>query len=356
MVPDAGVPAVVAPRTTTGAGPRVSSGRRTPRRTGTGAARRVRGRRVPHGVPRPDGTAALVFRRALRGPGTGPRAPGEGQDRTRGRRCARVRTGGTPGIRKGRADYRDGHGADSPRSREPARLRARPGCPGCDQAGEQRGARCPRRPGCWRRSPRPRAGANRYPDLAVTGLTARLADEFGLDAARIAVGCGSVSLCQQLVSITCRGARRRGRLRVAVVRVVPDRDPGPGSDEADRAAGRGVPPRPRRDGRRGHAADPARVRLQPEQPDRDGGAPRRVRAVPRRGRPGRARRARRGLPRVRDRPRRRRRQRPARRATPTSSCCAPSPRPTGWPACAWATRWGRRRWRRRCGRSVRRSP
>ena len=48
------------------------------------------------------------------------------------------------------------------------------------------------------------AGANRYPDLSVTGLTLRLADEFGLDPARIAVGCGSVSLCQQLVAITCR--------------------------------------------------------------------------------------------------------------------------------------------------------
>jgi histidinol-phosphate aminotransferase len=48
------------------------------------------------------------------------------------------------------------------------------------------------------------AAVNRYPDLSVTGLTVRLADEFGLDPARIAVGCGSVSLCQQLVSITCR--------------------------------------------------------------------------------------------------------------------------------------------------------
>jgi histidinol-phosphate aminotransferase len=48
------------------------------------------------------------------------------------------------------------------------------------------------------------AAGNRYPDLAVTGLTTRLADDFGLDFARVAVGCGSVSLCQQLVSITCR--------------------------------------------------------------------------------------------------------------------------------------------------------
>ncbi|GAA3054096.1 histidinol-phosphate transaminase [Pseudonocardia yunnanensis] len=44
---------------------------------------------------------------------------------------------------------------------------------------------------------------NRYPDLAVTGLTARLSEHLGVDTERIAVGCGSVSLCQQLVQATC---------------------------------------------------------------------------------------------------------------------------------------------------------
>ncbi|GEL16534.1 histidinol-phosphate transaminase [Pseudonocardia asaccharolytica] len=48
------------------------------------------------------------------------------------------------------------------------------------------------------------AGGNRYPDLAVSALTARLAGALDVDADRIAVGCGSVSLCQQLVQITCR--------------------------------------------------------------------------------------------------------------------------------------------------------
>jgi histidinol-phosphate aminotransferase len=48
------------------------------------------------------------------------------------------------------------------------------------------------------------AGGNRYPDLAVSGLTARLAEVCKVDAVRIAVGCGSVSLCQQLVQATCR--------------------------------------------------------------------------------------------------------------------------------------------------------
>jgi histidinol-phosphate aminotransferase len=47
------------------------------------------------------------------------------------------------------------------------------------------------------------AAGNRYPDLAVTGLTARLADFLGVDAERIAIGCGSVTLCQQLVQATC---------------------------------------------------------------------------------------------------------------------------------------------------------
>ncbi|NMI01988.1 histidinol-phosphate transaminase [Pseudonocardia acidicola] len=48
------------------------------------------------------------------------------------------------------------------------------------------------------------AGANRYPDLAVSALTDRLAKELDVAPERIAVGCGSVSLCQQLVQITCR--------------------------------------------------------------------------------------------------------------------------------------------------------
>jgi histidinol-phosphate aminotransferase len=48
------------------------------------------------------------------------------------------------------------------------------------------------------------AAGNRYPDLAVTSLTARLAEVLGVAPKRIAVGCGSVSLCQQLVQATCR--------------------------------------------------------------------------------------------------------------------------------------------------------
>jgi histidinol-phosphate aminotransferase len=42
-------------------------------------------------------------------------------------------------------------------------------------------------------------GANRYPDTNSTALTAALAARLGVDASQVAVGCGSVSLCTQLV-------------------------------------------------------------------------------------------------------------------------------------------------------------
>jgi histidinol-phosphate aminotransferase len=50
------------------------------------------------------------------------------------------------------------------------------------------------------------AAGNRYPDLAAVSLTDRLATFCDVAPDRIAVGCGSVSLCQQLVNATCREA------------------------------------------------------------------------------------------------------------------------------------------------------
>jgi histidinol-phosphate aminotransferase len=47
------------------------------------------------------------------------------------------------------------------------------------------------------------AEANRYPDIAVTALANRLARKLDLPVEQIAVGCGSVSLCQQLVQAMC---------------------------------------------------------------------------------------------------------------------------------------------------------
>ncbi|MFF5991412.1 histidinol-phosphate transaminase [Prauserella flavalba] len=47
------------------------------------------------------------------------------------------------------------------------------------------------------------AQVNRYPDMGSQALTERLAKELELPVERIAVGCGSVSLCQQLVQGMC---------------------------------------------------------------------------------------------------------------------------------------------------------
>ncbi|MCU1592995.1 MAG: hisC [Frankiales bacterium] len=44
---------------------------------------------------------------------------------------------------------------------------------------------------------------NRYPDPSVTQLTEALAAKHGIDPARVAVGCGSVQLVQELIGITC---------------------------------------------------------------------------------------------------------------------------------------------------------
>ena len=43
------------------------------------------------------------------------------------------------------------------------------------------------------------AGMNRYPDNGSVDLVAALAKRFGLDPGQLAIGCGSVSLCQQLL-------------------------------------------------------------------------------------------------------------------------------------------------------------
>lgn len=47
------------------------------------------------------------------------------------------------------------------------------------------------------------ATAHRYPDNAAMQLRTTLADVLGVAVTRVAVGCGSVALCQQLVQATC---------------------------------------------------------------------------------------------------------------------------------------------------------
>jgi histidinol-phosphate aminotransferase len=48
------------------------------------------------------------------------------------------------------------------------------------------------------------AESHRYPDMATTELLDRLADKHALPVERLAVGCGSVALCQQLIHALCR--------------------------------------------------------------------------------------------------------------------------------------------------------
>lgn len=44
---------------------------------------------------------------------------------------------------------------------------------------------------------------NRYPDMGATALLDRIAEHVALDVDRVTVGCGSVSICQQLIQATC---------------------------------------------------------------------------------------------------------------------------------------------------------
>ncbi|WP_024801219.1 histidinol-phosphate transaminase [Nocardia sp. BMG51109] len=45
--------------------------------------------------------------------------------------------------------------------------------------------------------------ANRYPDNTSSELRAAVAEFHGVEVANVAIGCGSVALCQELVQITC---------------------------------------------------------------------------------------------------------------------------------------------------------
>ncbi|WP_405091490.1 histidinol-phosphate transaminase [Micromonospora sp. NBC_01392] len=47
------------------------------------------------------------------------------------------------------------------------------------------------------------AGSHRYPDMGVVALRQALAERYGVDADRIATGCGSVALAEHLVRATC---------------------------------------------------------------------------------------------------------------------------------------------------------
>ena len=55
---------------------------------------------------------------------------------------------------------------------------------------------------CCGSSSRPLAAANRYPDLAASGLVAAIARRFDVPVEHVAVGTGSVGVCQQIVQAT----------------------------------------------------------------------------------------------------------------------------------------------------------
>ena len=166
---------------------------------------------------------------------------------------------------------------------------------------------------------------NRYPDNGAVVLTRALADRYGVDPAQVVTGCGAVTICQELaqafndpgtsIAFAWRSFEMYPLLaRVAGARAIqvpltPGRPGGPADTHDLEALAAAI-----------DDTHPAGLRLQPEQPHRDGGAPRRARAIP--GRRPRAdpRRPRRGLPRVRHRPRGPRRHRaharPAQRRRP----------------------------------------
>ena len=181
------------------------------------------------------------------------------------------------------------------------------------------------------------AGINRYPDNGSAELTAALAARCGVGVENVARRV-RLGVAVHPARAGRRRRRRRGDLRLALVRGVPDHRRGQRRLVDPGTAHRGPRPRPGRDARPDHRQDAAGLRLQPEQPDRHRGAPRRAGALPARGAARRRGRARRGLPRVRPRPRRARRAARCSTSSRTSSCCARSPRPTAWPACASATR------------------
>lgn len=47
------------------------------------------------------------------------------------------------------------------------------------------------------------AEVNRYPAMGCDDLLAAVAQRYGVDGSRVAIGCGSVSLCQQLIQAIC---------------------------------------------------------------------------------------------------------------------------------------------------------
>ncbi len=207
-----------------------------------------------------------------------------------------------------------------------------------------RRTRCPRTSRCWRptRSPDPPLPEVVAAATAVlTGPTAIRTR--GTQAARgprrpLRRARPSVSRSATARATPAHGdrrgaarARRRARLRLAVVQRLPVPGGRLGRHRDPRAAQRGPGARPRRDARPDHRRHAAGHRLQPEQPHLDRAAARGHRGVHPAGAAPRLHAARRGVLRVQHPRRPGRVGRPAGQATRTSSCCGRSARSTALP-------------------------
>ena len=224
---------------------------------------------------------------------------------------------------------------------------------GRDQTGQQRDGVGPL-PSVGPPSSRPPTTSTATPTTATSSSRAPgQAPRRSFAPEHVAVGCGSVSLCQQLDS-DHRVGRRRGDVRLAQLRDLPAagarrrRDPGPGTADRPHL-------RPGRDAGRDHRAHPADLRLQPEQPDLH------------RGRPDALARFVDAVPSTSWSPSTRPTSNTSATAccptasgwsvsTPMSLCCGHFRRPTDWPACGWATRSATRRSSPHWARSTCRSP
>ena len=111
---------------------------------------------------------------------------------------------------------------------------------------------------------------NRYPDMGGTDLYAALAAKLGVPTSNLALGdrLGRADLPDAAGVLR---SRRRGRLRVALLRGLPDRASPRRPRRRCGCRSRPRPPRPRRDGAQRSPTAPGRAGLHPQQPDRAGG-------------------------------------------------------------------------------------
>ena len=111
------------------------------------------------------------------------------------------------------------------------------------------------------------AGLNRYPDQHARRLRRRIAERFEIDPARVAVGNGSCEILLAAAEALCEPG---DELLFAwpSFSIYPHLAALSGAREIRVPARRRLRARPRRDARRGHRGDPARLRLQSQQPDR----------------------------------------------------------------------------------------